>query len=80
MDPVEGEISYFVFYVRQYFQDIFVFKSLPAAMTQSREKFYILLIREALKKKIRDYLGIFPNMGGGGLPNSQNPKPKKKCL
>ena len=32
-----------------------------------------------LQKKIRDYLGIFPNMGGGSLPNSQNSKPKKKC-
>ena len=28
-------------------------------------------LREALKKKLRDYLGIFPNMGGG-LLNSQN--------
>ena len=28
-------------------------------------------IRYALKKKIRHYLGIFPNMGGG-LPKSQN--------
>ena len=27
-------------------------------------------------KKIRDYLGIFPNMGGGG--SSQFPKPKTK--
>ena len=35
-------------------------------------------VRYAFKKKIRDYLGIFPNMGGG-LPNSQNSKPKKKC-
>ena len=35
-------------------------------------------IRYAFKKKIRDFLGIFPNMGGG-LPNSQNSKPKKKC-
>ena len=26
----------------------------------------------ALGKKIRHYLGIFPNMGWGGLPNSQN--------
>ena len=32
----------------------------------------IFIIRDALKKKLRDYLGIFPNMGGGGLPNSQN--------
>ena len=24
------------------------------------------------QKKIRHYLGIFPNMGGEGLPNSQN--------
>ena len=29
------------------------------------------LFRYALKKK-RYYLGIFPNMGGGGLPKSQN--------
>ena len=27
---------------------------------------------DALKKNLRDYLGIFPNMGGGGLPKSQN--------
>ena len=27
--------------------------------------------REAVNKEIRDYLGVFPNMGGG-LPNSQN--------
>ena len=26
-----------------------------------------LIIREGLQKKIRNYLGIFPNIGGGGL-------------
>ena len=36
-------------------------------------------LRYAFKKKNRDYLGIFPNMGGGP-PNSQNSKPKKNAL
>ena len=33
-------------------------------------------LREALKKKLRDYLGIFPNMGGGvfPIPKTQNQK------
>ena len=26
-----------------------------------------LIVREGLRKKIRNYLGIFPNIGGGGL-------------
>ena len=30
------------------------------------------VVRYALKKKKRYHLGIFPNMGGGGLPKSQN--------
>ena len=34
--------------------------------------FYSLLFRYAVKRKKRYYLGIFPNMGGGGLPKSQN--------
>ena len=29
-------------------------------------------LRDALKKFLRDYLGIFPNKGGGGPLNSQN--------
>ena len=37
------------------------------------------MVWEAFQKNIRDYLGIFPNMGGG-LPNSQNSKPKKVPL
>ena len=32
----------------------------------------INLIEVGTQKKIRDYLGTFPNMGGGGLPHSQN--------
>ena len=35
--------------------------------------------REALKK-IRDYLGIFPNMGGGGLPIPKTQNQKKVNL
>ena len=31
-----------------------------------------MMLRDAFKKKLRDYLGIFPNIGGGGLLNSQN--------
>ena len=36
--------------------------------------FWVQKIKQAkvgIQKKLRDYLGIFPNMGGG-LPNSQN--------
>ena len=29
-------------------------------------------LRDAFKKKLRDYLGIFPNIGGEGSPQSQN--------
>ena len=29
-------------------------------------------LRDKVKTKLRDYLGIFPNMRGGGLLNSQN--------
>ena len=34
------------------------------------------MVREAFKKEIRDYLGIFPNMGGGvfSIPKTQNQK------
>ena len=32
----------------------------------------INLIEVGTQKKIRDYLGTFPNMGGEGLPNSEN--------
>ena len=32
----------------------------------------IILIRDTFIKKLRDYLGIFPNIGGGGSPQSQN--------
>ena len=31
----------------------------------------INLIEVGTQKKIRDYLGTFPNIGGGGLPNFQ---------
>ena len=47
-------------------------------MEKSSEKFWIIFVwliqtslRDAVKKKLY-YLGIFPNMGGGGLPKSQN--------
>ena len=34
--------------------------------------YQLIQIRYALKQKKRYYLGIFPNMEGGGLPKSQN--------
>ena len=37
------------------------------------------LLRYALRKKLRYYLGIFP-IGGGGLPNSQNFCKLTKCF
>ena len=37
-----------------------------------RSLFLDLLKLGTLSKKKRYYLGIFPNMGGGGLPKSQN--------
>ena len=40
----------------------------------------IFIIRDALKKKLRDYLGIFPNIGGVGLLNSQNFCKLTKCF
>ena len=43
---------------------------------------FIILIRYALEKKLRDYLGIFHIKGGkgGGLPNSQNFCKLTKCF
>ena len=42
----------------------------------SCERKYKQIFREALKKKLQDYLGIFPNMGGGvfPIPKTQNQK------
>ena len=37
-----------------------------------KKEFWNNSIRYAVKRKKRYYLGIFPNMGGGGLPKSQN--------
>ena len=37
-------------------------------------------LREALKKKLRDYLGIFPNMGGGVFPNPKTQNQKKSAF
>ena len=39
-----------------------------------------LALRYALGKKLRDYLGIFPNIGGGCLLNSQNFCKLTKCF
>ena len=38
---------------------------------EQRRQNYTNALREGLKKKIRNYLGIFPNIGGGS-PQSQN--------
>ena len=35
-------------------------------------KYWLVPLRDAFKKKLRDYLGIFPNIGGAGSPQSQN--------
>ena len=35
---------------------------------------------EALKKKLRDYLGIFPNMKGGVFPIPKTQNQKKSAL
>ena len=45
------------------FQDLHVQKNVGQNLTQS--------VREGIRKKIRDYLGIFPNIGGGGGAESQ---------
>ena len=36
--------------------------------------------KESTHKENTGLFGNFSQHGGGGLPNSQNPKPKEKCL
>ena len=72
LQGVDWQSTVFIYWVFILLQKLRILATLPVIV---RSKIMIVMMGEnqasnkvSLQKKIRDYLGIFPNMGGGVFP------------